>query len=381
MNNKFVKEGYTYDDVLIIPSYSTVLPKDVNTSSFLTKNIKLNVPIMSAAMDTVTESNMAICMALNGGIGVIHKNLTIKEQSLQVKKVKNFLKKNKKDISHYDQISYASDNTLLSAAAIGVTQDVLKRVDALIKAGVDVLVLDSAHGDSKGIVDIIKDIKKQYPKINLIAGNICTGKAAIKLKNAGVDAVKVGIGPGSICTTRIISGVGRPQVTAIDEVVNALKGSKVKVIADGGIKYSGDIAKALSVGADIVMLGSVLAGTKEAPGNIITLKGNKYKSYVGMGSIEAMKRGSKDRYFQGETKGKKLISEGISGVIPYKGSVEEVMLQMIGGLRSSMGYTGSKDINTLMNAKLQVISSSTIKENHPHSITIVGNQPNYRGEN
>lgn len=481
--SKFIENGYTFDDVLLLPRYSEVLPKDVNTSTNLTKNIKLNIPVLSAAMDTVTESSMAIAIANLGGIGVIHKNLTIDAQCMEVSRVKKYIngyiddpitvveddtlehveklmseakisgipivdndKKligliTNRDLKYIDRdqrlvsefmktenlivgkpgisIEEAKElmqsnrieklpivdeeNTLVGymtskdvdnfvnyqsaakdqygrlrcAAAIGATADVLDRVERLVAVGADALVLDSAHGHSKGIVDTVRKIKEAYPDINLIAGNIVTAEAAVDLAKAGADAVKVGIGPGSICTTRIISGVGRPQITAVNNVAEALKDYDTCVIADGGIKYSGDIAKAIAAGADVVMLGSMLAGTDEAPGKIITIDGKSYKSYVGMGSLEAMSRGSKDRYFQGEIKSDKLISEGVSGAVGYKGSVVTVLHQLVGGLKSSMGYTGSATIEVAKTAQFQVISGATLQENHPHSIVITEEQPNY----
>ncbi len=481
--NKFIENGYTFDDVLLLPRHSKVLPKAVITKSKLTKNLELNSPILSAAMDTVTEATMAIAMANIGGIGVIHKNLTIDEQVRQVTKVKKYINgyvdepitvtkentladvekimseckisgvpvidenkkliglitnrdlkyikrderlvkdfmksdnlitgkpgitveetkilmqenrieklpivdnegilvgyRTSKDVDNYENYQYASKDKqgrLVCAAAIGVSPDVVERTKALIEAGVDALVLDSAHGHSQGILDLVKEVKSQYPNVNLIVGNIVTKEAAIDLANAGADAVKVGIGPGSICTTRIITGVGRPQITAINEVAEALKDRDTCVIADGGIKYSGDIAKAIAAGADCVMLGSMLAGCDESPGEVHMVDGVAYKSYVGMGSLEAMSRGSKDRYFQGEIKSDKLISEGVSGAVKYKGSVKTVLHQLLGGLKSSMGYTGSQTISDLQTATFQVISGATLNENHPHSITITQEQPNY----
>ncbi len=481
---KFIENGYTFDDVLLLPARSEVLPKDVNTRTSLSKNVFLNTPIISAAMDTVTESDMAIAMANAGGIGVIHKNLTIQEQARQVSRVKKYIngyiddpitikedntledvekilseakisglpvvdnskkliglitnrdlkyfqrdsrlvkdfmtteklvtghkgitideakdlmQKNKieklpivdndnkligymtsKDIDNFVNHKFASkdeNGRLMCAAAIGVSKDVMERVEALIAENVDVLVLDSAHGHSKGIMDIAKNVKVEYPTMTLVVGNIVTAQAALDLAEIGVDVVKVGIGPGSICTTRIISGVGRPQITAIKEIAEALKDTEVKVIADGGIKYSGDIAKALAAGADAVMLGSMLAGTDQAPGEVYTFEGKLYKSYVGMGSLEAMNRGSKDRYFQGEVKSEKLISEGVSGAVNYKGNVNTVLHQLVGGLKSSMGYTGSATLEDLKEATFQVISSATLNENHPHSILITQEQPNYK---
>ncbi len=481
--NKFNDNGLTFDDVLLIPNYSEVLPKETDTKSNLTPKIKLNVPILSAAMDTVTEHKMAIAMANLGGIGIIHKNLTIKQQCYEVNKVKRYIngyiddpivakvyntleeienlmyehkisglpvvdennkliglitnrdlkyiekdgrkieefmqsqdiivakpgisiEEAKKKMQEYkiEKLPIVDEENILSGymtskdidnfvtyqnatkdvngrlrcgAAIGVSKDVMQRVEELINVNVDVLVLDSAHGHSKGIVELAKKIKEEYPDVQLIVGNIVTKEAAIDLANVGVDAVKVGIGPGSICTTRIISGVGRPQITAIYEVATALESYDTCVIGDGGLKYSGDIPKAIAAGADTVMLGSMLAGSLEAPGEIVMIDGKRYKSYVGMGSIEAMQRGSKDRYFQGEVKGENLISEGVSGAVGYKGSVYNVLHQLVGGLRSSMGYTGSKTIVDLKKTTFQKISATSLKENHPHSIVITKEQPNY----
>lgn len=478
-------EGLTFDDVLLLPAASEVLPTTADVSSRLSDKLLLTTPIISAAMDTVTESEMAIKMALSGGIGVVHKNLSIEIQAAEVDRVKKYVNGyisepitatadmtleaarnlmaesnisglpivnesnelvgilSKRDIKYIDDYSLlvkdvmtenpatiyedefnmeaikqilhdkrieklpilTRDNKLngyvtsrdidnyieykeatkdkygrLScAAAIGVSADLEERVNALVNAGADMLVLDSAHGHSKGIVDAVAKVRKLAPNVTLVAGNIVTKEAARDLYNAGADVVKVGIGPGSICTTRIITGVGRPQITAVMEVSEYAKTVGKKVIADGGIKYSGDIAKALAAGADAVMLGSMLAGCKESPGEEILLNGKKYKKYVGMGSIEAMKRGSSDRYFQKDKKVKKLISEGVSGQIMYKGLVEDVIYQLIGGVKSSFGYCGCANINEFHeNTRFQKISSSTLVENHPHSITITNEQPNYQ---
>lgn len=478
-------EGLTFDDVLLLPAASEVLPTTADVSSKLTENLTLTTPIISAAMDTVTESDMAIKMALSGGIGVIHKNLSIETQAAEVARVKKYVNGyisepitayaemtleearelmyessisglpivneaselvvilSKRDIKYMDDYSklvkdvmssnpayiyedefnmetikqilhekrieklpiLSRDNKLSGyvtsrdidnyieykeatkdsrgrlscAAAIGVSADLDERVEALVKAGADMLVLDSAHGHSKGIVDAVRRVREMAPNVTLVAGNIVTKEAAADLYDAGADVVKVGIGPGSICTTRIITGVGRPQITAVMEVSEYAKTVGKKVIADGGIKYSGDIAKALAAGADAVMLGSMLAGCKESPGEEILLNGKKYKKYVGMGSIEAMKRGSSDRYFQKDKKVKKLISEGVSGQIESKGHVEDVIYQLIGGVKSSFGYCGCANLEQFQtNTRFQKISSSTLVENHPHSITITNEQPNYQ---
>ncbi len=484
-DSKFVGEGLAYDDVLLIPAYSEVLPREVNTQTKFTKNITINVPIISAAMDTVTESAMAIAMAQEGGIGVLHKNMTIEKQAVEVRKVKRaesgmiidpvtlpitaivadaknsmkehsiggipivddkgkllgivtnrdlrFEKKLLRPIAEVmtsENLVTASEGTSLSdaegilqeykieklpvvddnytlvglitfrditkltqkpnankdsfgrlrvAAAIGVTQDAVERAEALANAGVDAIVIDTAHGHTKGVVTVLKDIKKKLPKLDVIVGNIATAEAAKYLVEAGADAVKVGIGPGSICTTRVVAGVGFPQFSAILEVAAAIKGSGVPVIADGGIRYTGDIPKAIAAGADTVMLGSLLAGTKESPGETIIYEGRKFKSYRGMGSIEAMKEGSKDRYFQDvEDDIKKLVPEGIVGRVPYKGEISESIHQFIGGLRAGMGYCGAKDIETLKTTgKFVKITASGINESHPHDVMITKESPNY----
>lgn len=482
--SKFIGEGLTYDDVLLIPAYSEILPREVSLQTKFSKNITLNVPIISAAMDTVTESALAIAMAREGGIGVLHKNLTIEQQAIEVRKVKRseagmiidpvtvgkeatvfdakslmkehriggipvvdakgiligivtnrdlrFEKNNERkiaDIMTTKNLVTVAKGTSLSeaetilqnnkieklpvvdtnyklvglitfrdiikvkenpnankdsfgrlrvAAAIGVTGDALERAEALINAGVDALVVDTAHGHTKGVVTVLKKIKAKFPNTDIVVGNIATATAAKYLVEAGADAVKVGIGPGSICTTRIIAGVGYPQLSAVYEVAEAIKGSGVPVIADGGIRYTGDIPKAIAAGADSVMLGSLLAGTKESPGETIIFEGRKFKSYRGMGSVEAMKQGSKDRYFQDvEDDIKKLVPEGIVGRVPYKGELEETMHQFIGGLRAGMGYCGSKDIATQKEAQFVKITSSGIIESHPHDVTITKESPNY----
>ncbi|WP_127139244.1 IMP dehydrogenase [Flagellimonas oceanensis] len=483
--NKIVGEGLTYDDVLLVPAYSEVLPREVNIQSKFTKNITINVPIVSAAMDTVTESRMAIAMAREGGIGVLHKNMTIEQQALKVRKVKRaesgmimdpvtlplesvvrdakasmkehsiggipivdaqnkligivtnrdlrfekndnrpiaevmtsenlvtvgegtslqqaevILQENKieklpvvndkeeliglitfRDITKLTQKPIANKDQygrLRVAAAIGVTADAVERAEALVKAGVDAIIIDTAHGHTKGVVSILKEVKKSFPELEVVVGNIATAEAAKYLVEAGADAVKVGIGPGSICTTRVVAGVGFPQFSAVLEVSAALKGTGVPVIADGGIRYTGDIPKALAAGADTVMLGSLLAGTKESPGETIIYEGRKFKSYRGMGSVEAMKKGSKDRYFQDvEDDIKKLVPEGIVGRVPYKGELVESMHQFIGGLRAGMGYCGAGDIEALKNnARFVKITSSGIHESHPHNVTITKESPNY----
>lgn len=483
--NKIVGEGLTYDDVLLVPAYSQVLPRDVSIKSKFTRNISLNVPIVSAAMDTVTEARMAIAMAREGGIGVLHKNMTIAQQATKVRRVKRaesgmiidpvtlpmdakvidaknsmrehsiggipivdgqgklkgivtnrdlrFEKNNDRPIvevmtsenlvtthegtSLMDAEEILQDNkieklpvvtkentliglitfrdiTKLSlkpnankdsygrlrvAAAVGVTGDAVERAAALVNADVDAIVIDTAHGHTQGVVTVLKEIKKRFPELEVVVGNIATAEAAKYLVEAGADAVKVGIGPGSICTTRVVAGVGFPQFSAVLEVAAAIKGSGVPVIADGGIRYTGDIPKALAAGADCVMLGSLLAGTKESPGETIIYEGRKFKSYRGMGSVEAMSKGSKDRYFQDvEDDLKKLVPEGIVGRVPYKGELYESVHQFVGGLRAGMGYCGAKDVPTLQETgKFVKITSAGIHESHPHNVTITKEAPNY----
>jgi len=481
---KIAAEALTYDDVLLVPAYSDVLPRDTDTSTQLTRNIRLNIPLVSAAMDTVTEYEMAIAMAHEGGLGFIHKNMSIEEQAAQVRKVKrsesgmitdpitlhesaivkdaldimkefrvggipvidskgilvgivtnrdlrfeknktlpitqimtkeNVItalegvtlekaeqmfqkykieklpivdKKNKlKGLITYRDILKKQDRPMACkddkgrlrvGAAVGVTADMLLRIEALVNAGVDVISVDTAHGHSRGVIEAVKSIKKKFKGLELIAGNIATAEAAIALADAGVDAVKVGIGPGSICTTRIIAGVGVPQLYAVMEAAQALAKRKIPVIADGGIRYSGDIVKALAGGADSVMIGSLLAGTEEAPGQMIIYEGRKFKSYRGMGSLEAMEVGSKDRYFQdAEDDIKKLVPEGIVGRVAFKGKTQEVIYQMVGGLRAGMGYCGAKNIVTLKKAQFVKITSAGVKESHPHDIQITRESPNY----
>ncbi|MBU2947077.1 IMP dehydrogenase [Zobellia uliginosa] len=483
--NKIVGEGLTYDDVLLVPAFSEVLPREVNIQTKFTRNITINVPVVSAAMDTVTESRMAIAIAQEGGIGVLHKNMSIAQQAVKVRKVKraesgmiidpvtlplnsvvsdakanmkefsiggipivdsegkligivtnrdlrfeknndrpisevmttknlvtvsegtslaqaeDILQENKieklpvvddnyklvglitfRDITKLTQKPIANKDTygrLRVAAAIGVTPDAVDRAEALVNAGVDAVVIDTAHGHTKGVVAVLKEVKKKFPDLDVIVGNIATGDAAKYLVEAGADAVKVGIGPGSICTTRVVAGVGFPQFSAVLEVAAALKGTGVPVIADGGIRYTGDIPKAIAAGADTVMLGSLLAGTKESPGETIIYEGRKFKSYRGMGSVEAMKQGSKDRYFQDvEDDIKKLVPEGIVGRVPYKGELYESIHQFVGGLRAGMGYCGAKDIDALKeNGRFVKITASGINESHPHDVTITKESPNY----
>lgn len=479
---KILKEGLTFDDVLLVPQKSEVLPKDVSTQTQLTKTIKLNIPLMSAGMDTVTESKMAISMARQGGIGIIHKNMSIEDQALEVDKVKRsesgvivdpfflskehtikdaddimarykisgvpivdednkligiitnrdikfeddftkkvdqvmtsenlvtareginlveaqqILKKHKieklpivdgeghlkglitiKDIEkkiQYPNSAKDAQGRLLCGAALGISADLMDRVDALVKANVDVVVLDSAHGHSMGVINALKKVKERYPKLQVIAGNVATAAATEDLIKAGADCVKVGIGPGSICTTRVVAGIGVPQVTAVMDCAEVGHKYGVPVIADGGIKYSGDIVKALAAGASICMMGSMFAGTEESPGETVLYRGRSYKTYRGMGSIGAMEKGSKDRYFQNDAK--KLVPEGVEGMVAYKGKAEDIVYQMIGGIRAGMGYCGAATIKDLMeNSEFIKITSASLKESHPHDITITKEAPNY----
>ncbi len=480
---KFFGEGLTYDDVLLVPAYSEILPREVNVESKFSKNIKLNIPIVSAAMDTVTESTMAIAIAQEGGIGVLHKNMSIEEQANEVKKVKraengmildpvtvnedalvsdalNLMKEFKiggipvinnemdlvgivtnrdlrfernqkrpiKDImtkevittSEFTDFDKAADilqqhrieklpvvnkdkklvglityrdiiklkerpnackdknGRLRVAAGVGVTSNLIERVEALVKAGVDAIVIDTAHGHTKGVIDALKLVKSKFSEIDVVVGNIATSEAAIDLMKAGADGVKVGIGPGSICTTRVIAGIGVPQLSAVYHVAQALKGSGIPVIADGGIRYSGDIVKALAAGGSSIMAGSLFAGVEESPGETIIFEGRKFKTYRGMGSIDAMQQGSKDRYFQDmEDDIQKLVPEGIVGRVAYKGTLSEVVHQMVGGLKAGMGYTGSGNIETLQHAKFIKITPAGVTESHPHDITITREAPNY----
>lgn len=371
-----IKLGLTYDDLLLVPQKSEVVPSEVSLKAHLTPKIVLNIPIISAAMDTVTESKMAIAMAQEGGIGMIHKNMSIEAQKEEVLKVKE----SPVDLSLHPNAVFDAKGRLLCGAAVGVGANTLERVAALVEAGVDCLTVDSAHGHSANILKVVKAIHEAYPELEIIAGNIVTKEAAEDLIKAGAVTVKVGIGPGSICTTRVVSGVGMPQATAVDEVATYCKDKGICVIADGGIKYSGDIVKALAIGADTVMLGSLLAGTEEAPGEIIESNGKKYKSYVGMGSLAAMKRGSADRYFQKtESKVEKLVPEGIEAKVPYKGEVTSVLYQLCGGIRSGMGYCGAATTEELKKRAVFVqITNSGLIESHPHDVAIVKEAPNYR---
>ncbi|WP_036268864.1 IMP dehydrogenase [Mesoplasma seiffertii] len=372
LNNKLIDQGITFDDVLVVPNFSDVLPNDVCLKTRLTNNITLNIPFVSAAMDTVTEHKLAIALAQLGGVGVIHKNLTIEQQANEVKLVKEF----KFEIEESMNPVYDRQNRLLVGAAVSTGVDTLQRVEALIKAGVDFIVVDSAHGHSQGILQTVKTLRNAFPKLEIIAGNIATTSGAQALVEAGANAVKVGIGPGSICTTRVVAGVGVPQITAIANTYEYCQAHNIPFIADGGIKYSGDIVKAIAAGANTVMLGSMFAGTEESPGDVIHIDGNSYKTYVGMGSLAAMNRGSSDRYFQ---KGaKKLVPEGIESMVNYKGPIAEIVFQMLGGLRSGMGYTGSHTIEELRtNTKFVQITNAGLVESHPHDVKMIQAAPNY----
>lgn len=482
--SKFIGEGLTYDDVLLVPAYSEILPHQVTLSTHFSRNIKINTPIVSAAMDTVTEHELAISIAQQGGIGVIHKNMSIEHQAKEVRKVKRSesgmildpitvdqnatigdalllmaeykiggipvvdsvkkligivtnrdlrfeknLKKKVSEVMTKDQLVTAKEDVdlvkaenilqqhkiekllitdnenklvglitfkdiikvkqhpfsckdefgrLRVAAAVGVSKDTFERIEALVNSGVDAIVIDTAHGHSKGVIHLLKEVKKKFKNLDVIVGNIATGDAAKDLAHAGADGIKVGIGPGSICTTRVIAGVGMPQLSAIMNVASALKDAGIPVIADGGIRFTGDIPKALAAGASSVMMGSMFAGTEESPGETIIYEGRKFKSYRGMGSLEAMQKGSKDRYFQeNEDDIKKLVPEGISARVPYKGTLKEVMHQLIGGLRAGMGYCGADNLESLKGAKFVKITQSGMVESHPHDVAITREAPNY----
>lgn len=373
---KILHEGYTFDDLLLVPAYSEVVPANVDLKVSLSKNLKLTIPVTSAAMDTVTESRLAIKLACLGGLGFIHKNMSIDDQAKMVKEVKESTIDN-----DYKHPAIDEHHQLLVGAAIGVNFDTLKRVEALVQAGVDVIAVDSAHGHSKGVLDTITQIRKHYPTLDIVGGNIVTAHAANDLILAGANILKVGVGPGSICTTRVVSGVGVPQISAIMDVSEIAKKHGVTVIADGGIKVSGDIVKALAAGADAIMLGNLFAGCEETPNEVFVLNGKKVKSYMGMGSLEAMKKGSSDRYFQGGVKElSKLVPEGIEGIVAYKGTLEQVVYQMMGGLRSGMGYCGCKNIKELQeDSQFIKISGSGLIESHPHDLIQVKEAPNYHG--
>ena len=369
-----IRLGLTYDDLLLVPQKSEVVPAEVDTSAYLTPKIKLNIPLVSAAMDTVTESRLAIALARVGGIGMIHKNMSVEAQAEQVKLVKEA------EVGDNPKASLDSKGRLLVGAAVGVGANTMERVEALLQAGADVITVDSAHGHSKNILRVVAEMRATYPDLQIIAGNIVTKEAAEDLIEAGANTVKVGIGPGSICTTRVVSGVGMPQASAVDEVATSCADKGVCVIADGGLKYSGDIVKALALGADTVMLGSLRAATLESPGEVHEeANGKKFKTYVGMGSLAAMKRGSADRYFQKSTTSiEKLVPEGIEAKVPYSGTVEEVAYQLVGGLKSGMGYCGAKDLMALRkNAHFVQITNAGLRESHPHDVDMTVAAPNY----
>lgn len=375
-DTKFAKEGITFDDVLLIPAESHVLPNDVDLRIQLADNLKLNVPFLSASMDTVTESKMAIAMANNGGLGVVHKNMSKEAQAAEVPKVKAVTK----DAEAHPIAAVDANNHLLVAAAVGVTSDTFERAEGLLDAGADAIIIDTAHGHSAGVLRKVAEIRKTFPEATLIAGNVATGDGTRALFDAGVDVVKVGIGPGSICTTRVVAGVGVPQLTAIYDAATAAQEYNKPIIADGGIKYSGDIVKALAAGGNAVMLGSMLSGTDEAPGEVFEDNGQKFKSYRGMGSVAAMEHGSADRYFQGGVnEANKLVPEGIEARVEYKGSVDDIIFQMIGGLRSGMGYTGAANVASLIKkAQFVRISNAGLIESHPHDVQLTKAAPNYK---
>ncbi|NRN80512.1 IMP dehydrogenase [Lactobacillus helveticus] len=376
-DTKFAKKGLTFDDVLLIPAESHVLPNEVDLSTKLADNIKLNIPLVSAGMDTVTEGAMAIAMALQGGLGVVHKNMSIQAQAGEVANAKSVVVP-----SNTTKAAVDDQNRLLCAAAVGVTSDTFERAEALLEAGADAIVIDTAHGHSAGVLRKIKEIRDHFPKQTLIAGNVATGDATRALFDAGADVVKVGIGPGSICTTRIVAGVGVPQITAIYDAASAAREYHKPIIADGGIKYSGDVVKALAAGGNAVMLGSMLSGTTEAPGDIFEDNGKKYKRYRGMGSVGAMAQahGSSDRYFQGGVnEANKLVPEGVEARVEYKGDVSDVVFQIDGGLRSGMGYCGAANIPELIEkAQFVQITNAGLRESHPHDVQMTKAAPNYK---
>lgn len=376
-DTKFAKKGLTFDDVLLIPAESHVLPNEVDLSTKLADNIKLNIPLISAGMDTVTEGAMAIAMALQGGLGVVHKNMSIQAQAAEVANVKRVVVP-----SNATKAAVDDQNRLLCAAAVGVTSDTFERAEALLEAGVDAIVIDTAHGHSAGVLRKIKEIRDHFPKQTLIAGNVATGDGTRALFDAGVDVVKVGIGPGSICTTRIVAGIGVPQITAIYDSATAAREYHKPIIADGGIKYSGDVVKALAAGGNAVMLGSMLSGTTEAPGDIFEENGKKFKRYRGMGSVGAMAQshGSSDRYFQGGVnEANKLVPEGVEARVEYKGDVSDVVFQIDGGLRSGMGYCGAANIPELIEkAQFVQITNAGLRESHPHDVQMTKAAPNYK---
>lgn len=375
---KLAKKGLTFDDVLLIPAESHVLPNEVKLDTKLAPNLQLHIPLISAGMDTVTEGNMAIAMAENGGLGVIHKNLSIEAQVDEVKKAKG-----KTVDPNLPHPAVDNQGRLLAAAAVGVTSDTFERAESLLEAGADAIVIDTAHGHSAGVLRKIKEIREHFPNATLIAGNVATGEGTAALFDAGVDVVKVGIGPGSICTTRIVAGVGVPQITAIYDAASVAQKYGKKIIADGGIKYSGDVVKALAAGGNAVMLGSMFSGTTEAPGTVFTNEGKQFKSYRGMGSVGAMSQqhGSSDRYFQGGVnEANKLVPEGVEALVPYKGDVSNIIYQIDGGLRAGMGYVGASTIEELIeNSQFVQITNAGLRESHPHDVQMAKEAPNYGG--
>ena len=375
---KFAKKGLTFDDVLLIPAESHVLPNEVKLDTKLAPNLQLHIPLISAGMDTVTEGNMAIAMAENGGLGVIHKNLSIEAQVEEVKKAKR-----KTVDPNLPHPAVDDQGRLLAAAAVGVTSDTFERAESLLEAGADAIVIDTAHGHSAGVLRKIKEIREHFPNATLIAGNVATGEGTAALFDAGVDVVKVGIGPGSICTTRIVAGVGVPQITAIYDAASVAQKYGKKIIADGSIKYSGDVVKALAAGGNAVMLGSMFSGTTEAPGTIFTNEGKQFKSYRGMGSVGAMSQqhGSSDRYFQGGVnEANKLVPEGVEALVPYKDDVSNIIYQIDGGLRAGMGYVGAGTIEELIeNSQFVQITNAGLRESHPHDVQMAKEAPNYGG--
>lgn len=378
MGNKIRQKGLTFDDVLLIPAESHVLPNEVKLDTKLASNLQLHIPLISAGMDTVTEGNMAIAMAENGGLGVIHKNLSIEAQVDEVKKAKG-----KTVDPNLPHPAVDNQGRLLAAAAVGVTSDTFERAESLLEAGADAIVIDTAHCHSAGVLRKIKEIREHFPNATLIAGNVATGEGTAALFDAGVDVVKVGIGPGSICTTRIVAGVGVPQITAIYDAASVAQKYGKKIIADGGIKYSGDVVKALAAGGNAVMLGSMFSGTTEAPGTIFTNEGKQFKSYRGMGSVGAMSQqhGSSDRYFQGGVnEANKLVPEGVEALVPYKGDVSNIIYQIDGGLRAGMGYVGAGTIEELIeNSQFVQITNAGLRESHPHDVQMAKEAPNYGG--
>ena len=375
LNGKLIKEGYTFDDLLLVPAHSTVVPAHVDLSTQLTPRLRLKLPILSAAMDTVTEAAMASALAKAGGLGILHKNMSIEAQAAMVRAVKSTA------VDHPSTAAVDDQGRLLVGAAVGVSSETMDRVKALVDAEVDVIAVDSAHGHSQGVIATIAALHAAFPTLTLIGGNIVTAEAAHDLIKAGASILKVGVGPGSICTTRIVAGVGVPQITAVNDVYQVAKAAGVSVIADGGIKFSGDIVKALAAGADAVMLGGLLAGCEETPGDVIDVYGKKVKTYMGMGSLTAMQKGSSDRYFQGGQKElSKLVPEGIEATVPFKGPIADVLYQMMGGLRSGMGYCGCANLSDLKTeARFVKITNAGLNESHPHDVDNVKEAPNYRG--